>query len=330
MEELELPLDLKRSSERVGEVPGTLALTHASLLKLGVPFLDEALLGLIPSDLMLIGAKSGKGKTQMCLEIAKSLALQKKRVAFFALEAEQNEMEHRLLYQIETALLLQKNPKAWMDHRIDYRSWRMGLLTRAISPIREEAMALFKENYATLATLYRGENFGIKELEASIERLKKWAEIVVIDHFHYFDLESGEQKWRLESNLIKQMRAMNLYSGIPFVVAVHTKPVIHGLVPEQEEIAGSSDIYKNATIITMLSPRPQGFDTKTMTAETIMTVPKARTGGLGNLAGILYFSLRDQAYSPKWRLARVMPGAADIKELAETDYPYWAKKGERI
>jgi replicative DNA helicase len=54
----------------------------------GVTYLDAALKGICPNDLILIGATSGAGKTELCAQIARINAKLGKRVNYIALEAE--------------------------------------------------------------------------------------------------------------------------------------------------------------------------------------------------------------------------------------------------
>ena len=70
------------------------------LLKFGVSFVDDSLLGILPDDLILVGAPSGVGKTQFCVNLALANVSVGKRVHFFALEAGKYEIERRLKWQI--------------------------------------------------------------------------------------------------------------------------------------------------------------------------------------------------------------------------------------
>ena len=70
----------------------------------GIKYLDAALHGIKPNDLILIGASSGAGKTELCTHIAKTNAKLGKRVRYIALEAEKNEIE-TTLHQHHTYLI---------------------------------------------------------------------------------------------------------------------------------------------------------------------------------------------------------------------------------
>jgi replicative DNA helicase len=60
---------------------------HGGLgLKLGINHVDEALGGMHPSDMIIVGARPGQGKTAMAITAIVNLARQRKRVGFFSTE----------------------------------------------------------------------------------------------------------------------------------------------------------------------------------------------------------------------------------------------------
>lgn len=64
----------------------------------GISTLDEVTSGLNRSDLIIVGARPGMGKTSFALNIARNVAVQqKKTVAFFNLEMSREQMVNRLL-----------------------------------------------------------------------------------------------------------------------------------------------------------------------------------------------------------------------------------------
>jgi hypothetical protein len=326
IEKLSVKVNIKRSTERAIEVPLQLLDAYARHMPLGLPFCDEFLTGILPTDLVLIGAKSGKGKTQACLEIAKNASMRGKRVAFFALEAEENEIEQRLLYQLETRLFTKKYGGA-RGLKLNFRAWRLGYLDIELAEVKLEAQKIYQERYGTLITIYRDANFSSRHLaEALLQLGSANVDLVIIDHFHYMDLEPGINVAEAQAALIKQIRDINLFRQVPFVVAVHVRKDLQGLVPEQEEIMGSSDIYKNATVIVMLAPRPNGYDPKDQVQDTLISLRKTRTGGTGDVVGILHYSIPMQDYSMKFKVGLIPHKAEVVTELPEERWPEWAKK----
>ena len=81
---------------------------NKNIIKFGIEYLDLATDGLSESDLCLIGAESGAGKTEISTLIAQSALKQQKKVYFFALEAEKYEMNKRIHFRIFSSLIANK------------------------------------------------------------------------------------------------------------------------------------------------------------------------------------------------------------------------------
>lgn len=322
-------IDIQPASSRVLLVSSQQLEAYASLTPLGIPYLDHALYGLINTDLMLIGAKSGVGKTGILTEIAKNSAMNKKRVLFFALEAEENEIEMRLLYQIEARLFFNDEARD-RGVTVNYRKWRLGMLDVAFGAYKPQALEIFKDRFSTLTTVYRSKVFGYEELWQTIEMCGENTDIVLLDHIHYMDLGDGKDGTNeKQSKLIKKIRDLNLFAKIPFVCAGHVRKDTKGIVPAQEDFMGSSDIYKNATAIVMITPKPGGYIAKNQMQETLITIPKGRTGGFGDLAGVTAYSVRHQGYLPAYRVGRIVAGER-YEDINESEYPDWAVKTTKL
>lgn len=318
-------LDVKFSTERVSTISEKKFEANSSQLTFGIDFLDDALYGLLPNDLCLIGAKSGRGKSALAINLAGANASLKKNVLLIALEAEQSEVEMRLRYQLDAGLFFRDSTR---DRTcvMTYRNWRFGLCEMALQKYRAEGERIFKERFSTLCTVYRHKNFGIQDLELILERAKNWADLVVLDHFHYFDMGGGKDKYQAESDLIKRIRSLNLFYNKPFFVVAHLRKDLQGLLPGTEDFMGSSDIGKNATTCIMITPNSEGYNVKDATQETIFSIPKSRTGGFGNLCGVLSYSIRHNGYFPGYDLARCGKLNDKITKIDEEEWPDWAKK----
>ena len=84
-------------------------------LPTGIPKLDEGIWGIHRSELTVISARPGEGKSTLSLQIARHLADQGKKVLFLSLEMTRHQLCERLLVQItqtEAWLLRTGNPDA--------------------------------------------------------------------------------------------------------------------------------------------------------------------------------------------------------------------------
>lgn len=289
----------------------------------GNSFLDKATMGMIETDLCFIGAKSGKGKTQFLTKIANHNASQKRKVLFLGLEAEEHEIEMRLTYEIETGLFFKdknRDPRI----RVDYRSWRKGLLQEAFRPYKEEACCIFIDRFTFLDSVYAKTGFDVCALESVLNHVVD-ADMIIIDHLHYFDIRGGRSENEETTNILKRIRELNLQYKKPFIVAGHVRKDLTRIIPDMEDFHGTSNIPKIATMIIMMAQAPNGYDHKNQMSKTYFTIPKMRTGGLGNLVGIEQYSLRHQAYIPDFKLGLYSHLGDKVEELKEDNYPDWAR-----
>lgn len=320
-------MEVVNSASRMHGISAIIDRAKQSRMLLGLPMVDEYLLGVLPTDLVIIGAGSGVGKTQVLTETAKYNACMGKRVLFIALEAEDSEIEMRLLYQILASLYfaIPANVRPDTRNEVSYRAWRLGFCDEAFSGVYERAQEMFHQRYDTLSTVYRSENFTIKDFEKILESVQAdKPDIVILDHLHYFD-HDGMDENRAVSDIIKRIRQLNLFYQIPFVVAAHTRKDVDAIVPDKEHFMGTSNIYKQATVCVMLSPKPDGYHSQAGISDTLISVTKTRTGGMGNLCGEIYFSIPNQSYAMQWKLGRLTNRRSKFEVLSEEDKPRWAR-----
>ncbi len=116
---LALPFEgfgFKSFEERVKDIPDILDAHAASLMKFGIKFLDDAMGGIIATDLVVLAAASGSGKTQASVNIVKEVILGGGRAAMYALEAFPGEIEMRLIFNLAITRYIQ-------DGNSFYVSW---------------------------------------------------------------------------------------------------------------------------------------------------------------------------------------------------------------
>lgn len=294
------------------------------VLPLEFPFIRDALTGLLDTDFVLLGARSGKGKTSALSEIATTAAIAKKKVVFFALEAEENEIEMRILYRLLSKYYFE-DPARARGVRLDYRSFRLGEMKEVFEPYMQFALDWVDQNLGGLVTSYRSERFTFEDFQRQLEGIREHQpDLVIVDHLHYFDLGRGSDRNEKMSELAKQIRGLNLDYRIPFICAAHVRKDVERIVPDQEDFMGSSDIFKVATAIVMFGANPGGYNPKLQAQETLFAIPKARTGGIP-LVAKLQFSYVYQCYAKEYTLGTLSPDGKRFTEIEPKDYPHWAQ-----
>jgi len=286
------------SLEREIIIDEVLDAARTNLTEFGNPFLDDALLGILPNDLCVIGGLPGYGKSQFAASIAAyNASVKKKNVVFIALEAEPNEVEMRLRYSIEAHLYF-KDQNRNRALTVNYRKWRLGLLQNDFKKYKEEAISIFIQRYSSLHTVYRTEQYGIKDFERNLDEAKEFGDLFIADHLHFFDLESGKNENSEVGAIMKKIRSLNLFYNKPFIVLAHLRKNEQVMVPSLQDFHGTSDIGKIATVAVMLSR--------------------------------LDYSIQHQGYLPNYSLAKVLrfKDKEKLEPLNEEEIPGWAERAK--
>jgi len=297
-------------------------------LQFGIPFYDDALLGIYRHDLILLTGRSGAGKTQGAVIIAGTNARAKKRVRMFALEAAPKEIELRIKYQFQVRKWLESN----RDQLARFPTWRHWFrgeewADTALLPWQDEAEAFFDENYSTLSTYYKeGSRFNTDDLQREILDMKDDTDLVVVDHFHYVEAKESVPENKESNRLITIFRDLSIGLGLPIVVVCHiNKEAEAALVPDQHHIMGSSEIYKKGTTILSMAPAHGVAAGGLVTGyPTYQRVPKDRVGGAVREVGVGFFDPRTGGYGPRYGLGHLNMANTKWLPMKPGKHPDWA------
>ena len=322
--------DLAAVPERMRDERLERRLMAARRLSFGVQFLDDALGGIMPHDVILLGAASGVGKTQLAAVIAQQNAARGKRVVFLALEAEPREIERRMKYRALASMFYQHTYTR--DVRLSYRGWYMGEHDAELGDFEARAEADVARQFAAMRTLYRGRNFSTVDLMRVISRVHEegGCDLLVLDHLHYVDTPGDETENRAQKLLVQAIRDAGISTGIPILVVAHLRKRDRGrarLVPELDDFMGSSDIGKVATKAILLASVPEQAGHGGYLWGTYVSCPKDRVdGGTRHYVGLLTFDARRGEYQPQYQLGRLTDGGETWTELQPSECPAWARR----
>lgn len=305
----------------------------ARVLSYGVKFLDDALVGIMPNDLIVLGAKLGAGKTQLATAISLAVAQAGHPVHYFALEAENREIERRIKF----GLLYSRYCKAGNKARLRFSDWRIGRLEQKFAPYEAGADEELKKVTKNLHTLYRtAGDFTLKALERHLMQVVHKTRLIVLDHLHYVDTE-GEDENVAYKAVIKLVRDIVLRYGVPIIVVAHlrknqtyrTAP----LVNSYEDFHGTSDVPKIATTAIMLGPAdslPEAIPEASYLYPTLINIVKSRMdGGVKRYTALVDFDQRNGRYVDGYRLGLLSAGRDEWDEITENErLPPWAQPPE--
>jgi hypothetical protein len=292
------------------------------LLKFGISYLDDAFRGIFPSDVVLVGAASGLGKTQFCVNVALHNLEQEKRVHFFALEAEYAEIERRLKFSYVANYYFSDPNRPRLDRPLNFSNWLLNDCGDALVPYDTLAEDYCAGAFKNLFTFYKADKFDLRTLNSKILEIENETDLIILDHLHYFDWED-ENDNRALKEIVKLVRDLALENGKPVILVAHLRKRDRGnkdLVPGMEEFQGSSDLFKIATKVITLAPGGPTPDKKFI---TYFRAPKNRLeGSVNRYVGQMVFDPKKGTYEPGYQIG--FSNSESFNELDALQWPDWA------
>ncbi len=291
-------------------------------LAFGIKFLADAFGGIYKNDLILIGSKTGLGKSQLAILIALENAKLKKRVHFFALEADRFEIERRVKYQ-KICDYFYSDPNR-PPINLNYAGWYRCEFDNELREI-EERVESERHEYETLNIFYRENEFGGTEFQKTFLAIKDETDLVILDHFHYFDFDDDNEN-RAMKDTVKKIRDCVLLTGKPVILIAHIRKTdrrMKALVPDIEDFHGSSDISKIATKAFTIAPC---YDMKLNThRHTFFSLLKCRIDGArSRYVGLLAFNLAEHRYEREYYIGRLVKSDSVFEPFEVGEHPFWA------
>lgn len=290
-------------------------------ISFGIKYLDDALVGIAPDDLILLGARSGAGKTQLCVNIAKNCISQKKRCHFFALEASENEITRRLKFEI-----FQNLYKKRYNRPCDFQKWCFGFYLPSHANLEAEANEEFVKRFrGDLKVFYKRGSFGVQNMVEKVLQIADHTDLIIIDHVHYFDLDDDNEN-RAVKEIAKTARDLVLEQNKPIILVSHIRKGFNtNFAPTLEEFHGSSDLYKIATRAITLGPGD--YRSEKNIAETYVHIAKNRfDGSVTRFTGRVAYNLEKGSYEKQYQIGKShQKREGEFECLDENELPGFAK-----
>ena len=286
------------SSERAAEELQERIESRHKPLRFGVPYLDDALYGIASNDLILIGAETGTGKTDFATNVALTNSTAGARVHYFALEAEDKEIERRIIYSLATREMRKQGKPT-----VRFAEWRMSCDT-PLEPFVAEATAVFVRECKSLSTYYRAYKFGTDDLQKMVTSINNDTDLIIIDHLNYIDIEDTNE-YRGVRDLVKALRDMALGIGTPVLLVSHLRKRDRhskSIGPSIDDFFGSSETAKMSTRAILLSPARCMRSDNLDVANTFIQVVKDRYEGARPYFALASYGLRSRRYGSKYTL----------------------------
>lgn len=302
----------------------------------GISFLNDALINIGFGDLIVLGAATGIGKTELATNIALHNCMLGKKVRYFALEAEDKEIERRIKYR-KIAKYYYHDPKVFPYAHVNYAAFRKNKLNNFLenTGLERKVETEMQAPLSNLVTYYRGEEFSIANLESAmidIEDKHAPCDLIIIDHLHYFDqlnLDDPENKHL--TIVMKHIRKFNSVYKIPIILISHLRKSQdrRTALPNIDDFMGSSNITKIATQCILISPNYTNYRNGYL-YNTLFQIVKNRLMRLDQYIANVPYDIRRNQYCTEYTLHMHNKKTDELMDIFDNDMPDWAKSRQML
>lgn len=282
----------------------------------GIRYLDDVMCGILRNDFILIGARTGAGKTTISNMIALANAKLDKKVALFSLE---NFLGDNI---VEKTYYYYKQFTSRYD--ISLREFISGEVILDEDKLNE-AIKEAKIVYENINIINRDVDYNINKLKTKIiEEVNNGCDIIIIDHLDYINkIDEDISDISHISTIMKTLRDLQFYSDKKFAIIgishLRKNNTLNktSKIPSIDEFIGSSNKVKEATAVIMFAPDDEENykQERKDFRNTWCCVRKLRMGGVDNTAANLIFNLRTGLFEEYYSIHKVNYSGNDTKPL---------------
>lgn len=315
----------------------------SKLCTYGIKSLDDAMVAIAPNELVVLGAASGYGKTELSLAISRHNALKGKRVAHYHLEGGCLEALQRMKWRDICDLYFKEHTHKGL--KLDYRNWTMNLnqdpfMTEMESHVYtnlkdrlQGRLHFYNKPQGLTCDDFLASIMDFHKLEAAFENPFERGggfelDLIVIDHLQYFSLEKQEDEIAEITHILKEAKKITDNYNIPVILVSHFRklPRGHG-IPDKEDFYGTSNIHKVANTCIIVHPDHEKDKSYEGLYPTYIRIAKARTGI--RPCDLIYvdFDIHTRSYREKYEMVKCYPNGSVARDvMKEEEKPQWARK----
>lgn len=296
--------------------------------RFGINYLDDKLYGILLGDLILIGARSGAGKTTLAAQIARINGKSNKKTVLFSLENSADDHICSIAYQY----FINKTGMYSLSERqfVTGENLVSSIVTKEESDkYLEEAYEVATSAYSNITLYTRESQWTAPQLKDTILReAKNGAELIVLDHLDYVDKEYDDISDNEHiSSLMRAIREAQNTERVAVVAISHLRKPFGKtskddiVVPSVDEFIGSSNKVKEATVVVTLAPADSQNEQAVGSEEehikgTWCCIRKLRMGGIDNRAALLRYNKRTRQYEANYKEYKVTYSGS-VKEIMQ-------------
>jgi len=323
----------------IKETENRLSIDVTKLCGYGIKPLDAALTCIGKNELIVIGADSGVGKTELALTIASYNAKKGKRVCLYSLEGGYLEAISRIKWRDITNLYYSDEKYYGLGIDMNYKKWALNMLNHPVlTEIHNSIWEKYKESYKNNLFIY-SQNTGLnfEDFFASIIEFHKLENIftstgffdldlIIIDHLQYFTLTQKENEISEMTNILKEVKKITEMYKIPVILISHLRKKNKDRgIPDQEDFYGTSNIPKISNTSIVIASATDKDNLSKNVFPTYFRVVKSRVGIRPNYAMLVDFDLNTRSYKENYEIYK-LDSYGNVKEepLSTEELPKWA------
>lgn len=233
--------------------------------------LDRKLAGLHPTNLLILAARPGMGKTSLMLNIAQNVALAGNTVAIFSLEMSREEIVTRMLCA---------------TGRIDSQKLRTGRLTEAdFTKLSNAAGALYKQN------IFVDDSPGltVTEIRAKSRRLRRrpGLDLIVVDYLQLMNGSGQENRQQEIAAISRSLKSLARELNVPIMALSQLNRAVESREdkrPRLGDLRESGAVEQDADVVMFIYRDEYYFPEKVESkgiAEVV--IAKHRQGSVGKV-----------------------------------------------
>ena len=305
---------------------------YKNKIPFGISFLDKVFKGILNTDVILIGAKTGAGKTELISTMASNVLDAGYSVGAFLLEAEQKEASRRAKYR-ELAKIYHGKEFFPMNacRKFNFVDWEAGDFDDLLKDKEEEVSKLLAEKHKKMLVRYKKDNFDTEQLKKEMISIKHLVDVFFVDHINMVDLES-ENENKAMTDLIAAIRQTALVIKKPVIVVSHVRKSDtrnKTILPNLEDFHGTSNLAKICTKAVMIGPAYDKESSPTKFPTYMRACKFRKDGSRTRYAAVINFDITKNAYEESFELGIMKSGDTEFEPITDLNkLPYWAKSKE--
>lgn len=293
-------------------------INYNTAIQYGISCLDHSLRGILRDELVVIGAHTGVGKTELAFKIELHNAARGKQVYGIHLEGRLTEITNRHIFN---------EIRKISDADLSYMDFMMN--TQDTTGVARAALDSIKKQISKNLKIFNRTSFiTVDDFVRIVRDIQHDADLIVIDHLHYFDMKDYANERTEINRIMQELKQLTDIYRIPIVLVSHLRrPSSNDAIPSENDLMGSSNIAKQADAVILVFPN---YTIESSHAEgiypTFMRHTKSRLGLPKNVFYSINYDATRKEYFEDYDVYNYDLKSGGIQRLEHEKYPYYLIK----